>query len=222
MANILWDISMLPCWKRKNYGVWTGKDYYLSRRRIFLSRSSRSRAAELLHSDGSLEAVDRRAPKNLINWQQMTEDNVSAQLSTLAPHGGEWSFSFLQAVGSTLVCYCRCTSAFFVNSSITTLPWTSCKDDFIQDPPYEKPSTSASAMAHEHRAWQVDCHQILFSVESRFHLWNHDDRVHARHFVGQCLHTECVIEWHTGRKSWSYGLGWDFVSWTIQFTSSSG
>ncbi|GFS76062.1 transposable element Tcb2 transposase [Trichonephila clavipes] len=32
---------------------------------------------------------------------------------------------------------------------------------------------------HEHRAWQADWHQVVFSDESRFSLWNHDGCIHV-------------------------------------------
>ncbi|GFV42761.1 transposable element Tcb2 transposase [Trichonephila clavipes] len=42
--------------------------------------------------------------------------------------------------------------------------------------------------AHEHRAWQADWHQIVFSDESRFNLWDHDGRIHVRRYTGEhCL-----------------------------------
>ncbi|GFW77059.1 transposable element Tcb2 transposase [Trichonephila clavipes] len=33
--------------------------------------------------------------------------------------------------------------------------------------------------AHEHRSWQADWHQVTFSDESRFNLWDYDDRLRA-------------------------------------------
>ncbi|GFW21763.1 transposable element Tc1 transposase [Trichonephila clavipes] len=47
--------------------------------------------------------------------------------------------------------------------------------------------------AHEHRAWQSDRHQVVFSDESRFNLWDHDGRIRVR----RCL-PECVIVRHSG------------------------
>ncbi|GFV83303.1 uncharacterized protein TNCV_1900291 [Trichonephila clavipes] len=71
---------------------------------------SSSWVAEQFHSDSSLEAVDRRAPNNSKNWQWTTEGDVSARRSTPAPHDGKRPYSFLQAVGSTLVYCYRCTT----------------------------------------------------------------------------------------------------------------
>ncbi|GFX82102.1 transposable element Tcb1 transposase [Trichonephila clavipes] len=31
--------------------------------------------------------------------------------------------------------------------------------------------------AHQHRAWQADWHQVVFSDESRFNFWDHDGRI---------------------------------------------
>ncbi|GFV56368.1 transposable element Tc1 transposase [Trichonephila clavipes] len=42
--------------------------------------------------------------------------------------------------------------------------------------------------AHEHRAWRADCHQVVFSDESRFNLWDHDGRIRIRRYAGErCL-----------------------------------
>ncbi|GFU33369.1 transposable element Tcb2 transposase [Trichonephila clavipes] len=38
--------------------------------------------------------------------------------------------------------------------------------------------------AHEHRAWQADWHQVVFSYESRFNLWDHDDHIRVRRYAG--------------------------------------
>ncbi|PRD26111.1 UNVERIFIED_CONTAM: hypothetical protein NCL1_39010 [Trichonephila clavipes] len=47
--------------------------------------------------------------------------------------------------------------------------------------------------AHEHRAWQVDWHQVVFSVESRFNLWDHDGRIRVRRYAGKrCLPVSVV------------------------------
>ncbi|GFX86706.1 transposable element Tcb2 transposase [Trichonephila clavipes] len=37
---------------------------------------------------------------------------------------------------------------------------------------------------HEHKAWQVIWHQVVFSDESRFNLWGHDGRIRVRHYAG--------------------------------------
>ncbi|GFX16602.1 transposable element Tcb1 transposase [Trichonephila clavipes] len=42
--------------------------------------------------------------------------------------------------------------------------------------------------AHEHRAWQANWHQVVFSDESRFNLWDHDGRIRVRRSAGErCL-----------------------------------
>ncbi|GFV99798.1 HTH_Tnp_Tc3_2 domain-containing protein [Trichonephila clavipes] len=51
---------------------------------------------------------------------------------------------------------------------------------------------------HEHRAWQVDWHQVIFSDESRFNLWAHDARIRVRRYAGELCLPECVIERHSG------------------------
>ncbi|GFV06478.1 transposable element Tcb2 transposase [Trichonephila clavipes] len=45
--------------------------------------------------------------------------------------------------------------------------------------------------AHEHRAWQADWHQVVFSDESRFNLWDHDGRIPVRRYAGEL----CLPEW---------------------------
>ncbi|GFW30035.1 transposable element Tc1 transposase [Trichonephila clavipes] len=52
--------------------------------------------------------------------------------------------------------------------------------------------------AHEHRAWQADWHQVVFSNESRFNLLDYDGRIHVRCYVGEHCLPECVIERHSG------------------------
>ncbi|GFX04557.1 transposable element Tc1 transposase [Trichonephila clavipes] len=54
--------------------------------------------------------------------------------------------------------------------------------------------------AHEHRAWQADWHQVVFSDESSLNLWHHDGRIRVRRYAGERCHshTECVIEQHSG------------------------
>ncbi|GFW51625.1 transposable element Tc1 transposase [Trichonephila clavipes] len=51
-----------------------------------------------------------------------------------------------------------------------------------------------------HRAWQVDWHQVVFSDESRFNLWDHDGRIRVRRYAGERCLPECVIERHSVLK----------------------
>ncbi|GFT03912.1 transposable element Tcb1 transposase [Trichonephila clavipes] len=44
----------------------------------------------------------------------------------------------------------------------------------------------------------IDWHQVVFSDESRFNLWNHDDHIHVRRYAGERCLPECVIERHSG------------------------
>ncbi|GFW45605.1 transposable element Tcb1 transposase [Trichonephila clavipes] len=52
--------------------------------------------------------------------------------------------------------------------------------------------------AYEHRAWQADWRQVVFSDESRFRLRDHDGRIRVRRFAGKRCLPECVIELHSG------------------------
>ena len=53
--------------------------------------------------------------------------------------------------------------------------------------------------AHKHRARQADWHQVVFSNESRFNLWDHEGRVRIRRYTGKRCLPECVFEWESGR-----------------------
>ncbi|GFY00333.1 transposable element Tcb2 transposase [Trichonephila clavipes] len=48
-------------------------------------------------------------------------------------------------------------------------------------------------------AWQADWHQVVFSDESRFNLWDHDVRIRFTRYVGERYHPECVIERNSSR-----------------------
>ncbi|GFT09495.1 transposable element Tc1 transposase [Trichonephila clavipes] len=48
--------------------------------------------------------------------------------------------------------------------------------------------------AHEHRAWQADWHQVVFSDESRINLWDHDGRIRVRRYDGErCLPSNDLV-----------------------------
>ncbi|GFW23277.1 transposable element Tc1 transposase [Trichonephila clavipes] len=51
------------------------------------------------------------------------------------------------------------------------------KDAFIQHLPHGNHQRLCLQWAHEHRAWQADWHQVVFSDESRFNLRDHDGRI---------------------------------------------
>ena len=87
-----------------------------------------------------------------LHWK--TEDAVNARRSTPVSHSGEWPYSILQAVDSTLMYCYRCTNIGFVNSSTSATPWTACKSAFIPYPPHGKAST-ASAMGSWAQNWAV-------------------------------------------------------------------
>ncbi|GFY09242.1 transposable element Tcb2 transposase [Trichonephila clavipes] len=48
--------------------------------------------------------------------------------------------------------------------------------------------------ASELRSWQVDRHQVVFSDESRFSLWDHEDRFRCKLYPGERCLSEGVIE----------------------------
>ncbi|GFW81186.1 transposable element Tc1 transposase [Trichonephila clavipes] len=51
--------------------------------------------------------------------------------------------------------------------------------------------------AHEHRAWQADWHQVVFSDESRCNLWDQDGCIRVRYYAFERYLPECVIERHS-------------------------
>ncbi|GFX56219.1 transposable element Tc1 transposase [Trichonephila clavipes] len=52
--------------------------------------------------------------------------------------------------------------------------------------------------AHEHRDRQAVWHQVVFSGESLFSLWDHDGRICVRRYAGKRFLPECVIEQLSG------------------------
>ncbi|PRD34954.1 UNVERIFIED_CONTAM: Transposable element Tcb2 transposase [Trichonephila clavipes] len=50
--------------------------------------------------------------------------------------------------------------------------------------------------AHEHKAWQADWHQAVFSDELRFNLWDHDGRILVRRYAGEHCLPECQDNAH--------------------------
>ncbi|GFW69228.1 transposable element Tcb1 transposase [Trichonephila clavipes] len=49
-------------------------------------------------------------------------------------------------------------------------------------------------LAHEHSPWQADGHQVVFSDESRFNLWDHNGCICPRRCAGERCLSECIIE----------------------------
>ncbi|GFX63733.1 transposable element Tcb1 transposase [Trichonephila clavipes] len=132
----------------------------------------------------------------------MTEADVSVGRSTPAPHGGERPYSFLHSVGSALV-YCYwCTNVGFVSLSTSPTPW-------IAITLTANHRWLCLQWAHEHRAWHADWHQVVFSDESRFTLWDHDGRICVRRYAGDRCLPECVIEQYNGLIS--RVMVWDVI-----------
>ena len=88
--------------------------------------------------------------------------------------------SFIHAVGCTLICCYRCTNVGFVNSLTSATPWTGCKGATMANP-----QQLCLQWAHNHRAMQVDCHQVTFLCKSRFDLWDHDGRIGVKCYAVQ-------------------------------------
>ncbi|GFW49321.1 transposable element Tc1 transposase [Trichonephila clavipes] len=101
-------------------------------------------------------------------WKQWTtKGDISARRSTPAPHGQHGTASFRQLAAR----------------------WSTATDPLTAN--HRRLSLQR---AHEHRAWQADLHQVVFSNESRFNLWDHDGRLHVRCYAGERCLPECVIE----------------------------
>ncbi|GFX17056.1 transposable element Tc1 transposase [Trichonephila clavipes] len=91
-----------------------------------------------------------------------------------------------------------CTNVGFVNSSTSAAPWIACKVPLYRIPLKGNHRRLRLQWAHELRAWQADWHQVAFSDESRFNLWDHGGRIRVRRCAGERCLPECVIERHTG------------------------
>ncbi|GFX57356.1 transposable element Tc1 transposase [Trichonephila clavipes] len=98
-------------------------------------------------------------------------------------------------LGSTLVYCYRCTNVGFVNVCCTV---DCVQGAFIQDPLTANHRRLRRQGAHEHRTWQADWNQVVFSDESRFNLRYHDGRIRVRRYAGEGGLPECVIERHSG------------------------
>ena len=148
----------------------------------------------------SLEEVERRALNNSNNCQWSTEGYVKRLV--LTPHSGEWSYIFLQVVGSTLIYCSRCTNVGCVNLS------TSAVDDrgLRAKAPLKSLLLANNwwlrlQWAHDERAWEANWHQAVFLDKSLFNLFDHYGRVRVIRYAGQRCLSECVIEWHSGQSS---------------------
>ena len=62
----------------------------------------------------------------------------------------------------------------------------------------------------EHRTWETDWHQVVFSDESRFNLRDHGDRIRVRRYADQRCLPECVIDRHNGRTAGV--MAWSAIS----------
>ena len=66
--------------------------------------------------------------------------------------------------------------------------------------------------AHEHRAWQVDWHQVVFWDESRFNFWDQGGRVRVwrntyEHRLLECV-TDQHLDWTPGAREFHKLKGW--------------
>ncbi|GFX77029.1 transposable element Tcb1 transposase [Trichonephila clavipes] len=118
---------------------------------------------------------------------------------------------FLPEVGSTLIYCYRCTNVGFVNSSTSASPWIACKGAFTQDPLMANHRRMRLQWANEHRASQADWHQVVFSDESRFNLWDPDGHIRVRCYAGERCLPKCVMERHSGLTPGVMVWGCDFV-----------
>ncbi|GFV90769.1 transposable element Tcb1 transposase [Trichonephila clavipes] len=74
--------------------------------------------------------------------------------------------------------------------------------------------------AHDHRAWQADWPQVVFSDESRFCFWYHDGCIRVRRYAGERCLPECVFERHSGLTLGVTGWGAE-IEWTFHPPSES-
>ncbi|GFU20665.1 transposable element Tcb2 transposase [Trichonephila clavipes] len=129
---------------------------------------------EEFHSDASLGAVDRGASNNSKNRHWTTEGDVSARRSTFSPHGSDDHTAFSWQLASR---WSTATGVLMSTSSIRRR--LLLRGLRARVPLYRIHLTSNHRRldlqwAHEHRAWQADWPQVVFSHESCFDLWDHD------------------------------------------------
>ncbi|GFV23410.1 transposable element Tcb2 transposase [Trichonephila clavipes] len=55
-------------------------------------------------------------------------------------------------------------------------------------------------LVHEHRSWRADWHQVVFSDEPLFNLWDHVGRIRVRRYAGERCLPESGIKRHSGLK----------------------
>ncbi|GFV97798.1 transposable element Tc1 transposase, partial [Trichonephila clavipes] len=96
-----------------------------------------------------------------------------------------------------------CTATRVLMSASSILRRLLCRGLCARVPLYRIPLTVNHRRlrlqwAHEHRAWQADWYQVVFSDESRFNLWDHDGRIRVRRYAGERCLPECFIERHSG------------------------
>ncbi|GFW61817.1 transposable element Tcb2 transposase [Trichonephila clavipes] len=134
-----------------------------SRRRIFLSRNRSSCAAEQFHSDASYKAVDRRAPNNSKTGsgrRKVTSARNDRHLLRITVNDRTASYRQLAA------CWSTATGVLISSSSIRQ---RLLHRGLRERVPLYRISLTANhrrlrlQWAHEHRAWQADWHQIVFS-----------------------------------------------------------
>ena len=145
------------------------------------------------------------------------EGGFSSRQLSPAPYGGEWSYSFLQPVDSTLVYSYRCINFGFIYSSTSAEPWTAWKGVFIQDPPHGKPSTAASTMG----SWAQSLESWL--VSNYFFRWTTlqfvglDGRVRVLYTIPVNAAFQSTLSNDVVAKQLELCLGCNFVSSAIQF-----
>ncbi|GFX02023.1 transposable element Tcb2 transposase [Trichonephila clavipes] len=53
--------------------------------------------------------------------------------------------------------------------------------------------------AHEHRTWQINWQQVVFSDESYFNLLNQEGRIRVKFYASERCLSKCIIERHSDR-----------------------
>ncbi|GFX04270.1 transposable element Tc1 transposase [Trichonephila clavipes] len=138
-------------------------------------------SVEQFHIDASLTEVDRRAPNN----SKVTSARDDRHLLHMAVSNRTVSSKLLAVRWSTV------TGVLMSASSIRRR----LLHRYTGSPPFTANHRQLRLQwAHEHRVWQADWHQVVFSDESSFNLLDHDGRIRVRHYAGECCLPECVIE----------------------------
>ncbi|GFU39773.1 transposable element Tcb2 transposase [Trichonephila clavipes] len=163
-----------------------GEEHRPSRRRIFLSRNRSLCAAEQFH--GVMRV-----------WKQWTDEHRTTRKT---------------GRGRRMVTSTRDDRHLLhmaVNDRTASSRQWAARWSTATGVPMSASSIGRRLLPRGLRARQRAWHQVVFSEESRFNLWDHDGRIRVRRYAGERCLPECVIERHSGLTP--AAMVWDTISY---------